>query len=77
MFLVKMCEKSVKYLHIFGVIACMIANVEKSVLFCMIILCIWNEWYVKKVFYHEMNIYWYRTCTKFYPYKASLGLFVL
>jgi hypothetical protein len=28
------------------------------------------------LFSHKMKIYQYRTRTKFYPYKASQGLFV-
>eukprot|EP00415_Alexandrium_ostenfeldii_P004164 UN4164 len=35
-----------------------------------------NEWYTMHLFSLEMKIYQYRTCTKFNPYKASLGLFV-
>jgi len=34
-----------------------------------------NEWYPLNPI-KEMNIYQYKTCTKFYPYKASKGLFV-
>jgi hypothetical protein len=29
------------------------------------------------LFFHEIKIYWYRRCTKFYATKGSEGLFVL
>jgi hypothetical protein len=66
-----------KVICLFWIRSIYISHSLASIMNYLIVYCMRMVVQLNVMFFHEMKIYWYRTCTKFYPYKASQGLFVL